>query len=141
MWTALLLIPFDLAARDILHESWSGKNLKRNMALLILVAAILTFVVNSGAKEIALASCLAFAVSATVDTLVYHWLKAKPAYIKMNLSNISGAVTDSLIFPLVAFSAINFSLSGAQASLKIAGGFFWSYILVTLYSFLTRRNH
>lgn len=132
VWTAFILIPFDLASRDVLHEEWSGKSLWPKMGALILLAAVLTYVTNTNAARIAIASASAFAIAATVDALIYHAMRARKPIVKMNASNAFGAVSDSIVFPLIAFGALDPKLSAGQAALKFLGGAFWAFFLVKL---------
>lgn len=133
VWTAFILIPFDLASRDFLHEKWSKKNnLISKMFLLIVTASVLTYATNASAVNVAMASTIAFICAATVDTIVYHLLKSCRTIVKMNASNICSATIDSIIFPLIAFQAINLTLSASQTALKIAGGLLWSLLLARI---------
>lgn len=132
--TAFALIPFDLAARDTLHERWSGDRLALRMFALVSISAALTFAANTGAIRVAVASAVAFALSATGDTVIYQMLRTKRPFVKMNASNVAGAIIDSVAFPLIAFGGLSATLSASQAALKIAGGAIWSFALArTLY--------
>jgi queuosine precursor transporter len=135
--TAFLLIPFDLCARDLLHEQWQGHKLTFCMGLLILAGSVLSFVVSPASFRVSLGSALAFGAGAIVDTGVYAMAHALRRFWKMNLSNLFSSVTDSLIFPLVAFGGTTFNLSAGQALAKFCGGLFWSSLFVW---FLRRRR-
>ena len=137
--TAWVLIPFDLVTRDVLHEKWKGKRLWVRMALLIAGGSALSLLLNVGAWRIALASCLAFGAAGVVDTVVYWLLRGWDRFSKMNISNIFSAVTDSVIFPWVAFGVYDSLLSGSQAGAKFVGGLFWSVIFIRLW--LRREDH
>jgi len=132
VWTAFVLIPFDLASRDALHERWSGDRLALRMFALVAIGAVITFAINASALRIAIASSVAFTLSAIVDTAVYHSLRKRTLMIKMNASNICGAIADSIAFPLIAFGEIIWTLSAQQAGLKILGGAAWSLALARL---------
>lgn len=133
LWlTAFILIPFDLTTRDLLHEAWNGRNLKFKMFLLITSGSILTYAVNSSALMIAVASSMAFLISGIIDTAVYEALKTKDRLVKMTASNVGSSITDSLIFPIVAFGVIDVSLFASQSISKSTGGFLWSLLLVKL---------
>lgn len=137
--TATVLIPFDLTARDVLHERWSeaGK-LRLRMALLVLSGSAITAAMNIGAARVAIASAVAFAVAATVDAVVYSAAANRSRMFRMNASNAASATLDSVVFPLIAFGAIEPALSASQAMLKVAGGAAWAFLLGRV---LSRRNH
>lgn len=130
VFTAFILIPFDLAARDILHDRWRGNALVPRMVTLIATASVITFAVNASALNIAIASTAAFVSAASIDTAVYHLLRDKSRLMRMNASNACSAVVDSIVFPMVAFGSLEAILSAAQSSLKFIGGFAWSIALV-----------
>lgn len=132
VFTALALIPFDLASRDVLHDQWSGHGLKLKMFLLIATGSIITFAVNASALRVAIASTVAFATAAAVDTAVYQLLHDKSKLVRMNASNTLSAIVDSIVFPLVAFGGLSLTLSGTQAVLKILGGLVWAAVLVRI---------
>lgn len=128
IFTAWVLIPFDLVTRDILHDRWHGAALVRRMGLLILAGSLLTCVASWEAKQVALASFAAFAAAGTVNALVFHRLLRRTRYFRMNASNLAAASVDSIVFPLVAFgvSGTSLSLCVAQAASKFIGGLLWS---------------
>jgi hypothetical protein len=80
------------------------------------------------AGRIAFASCLAFAVAATVDAVVYQLAHRWAWFERSNLSNIFGAGADSLVFQTTAFG-FSFPFIFAQFTAKTAGGLVWSYLL------------
>lgn len=128
--TAFLLIGFDLTARDHLHDVWSGKHLVRNMVLLIGAGSALTIMINRGAGQIAVASFVAFAVSASVDTVTYQRLLGKTRLVRVNGSNVFSAIADSILFPLLAFGwppMVGVMLG--QVLAKVGGGFLWSVVV------------
>ena len=134
-FTAWVLIPFDLVTRDVLHERWSkakGGWVLR-MVLLIAAGSILTAALSWDARRIALASFVAFAAAGTVNTAVYHWLRAKGRMLRMNTSNLFAAVVDSIIFPVIAFwPGVDPWLCAGQAGSKFFGGLFWSWLFVRI---------
>ncbi len=125
---AFLLIGLDLTARDQLHEAWRGKNLLLKMALLIAAGSLLSYALNRDAGPVALASFVAFASAASVDTLVYHLLGEYPRLWRINGSNIPSAAVDSLVFVPLAFGTFLWPIILGQVTAKIAGGFFWSLL-------------
>lgn len=126
---AFLFIGLDLTARDTLHERWQGRNLTRNMALLILTGSVLSALLNINALPIAIASCVAFAAVGVVDTLVYALIRDRTRFIRVNGSNVVSAMVDSFLFPVLAFGAFLPAIFIGQWIAKIAGGFIWSWIL------------
>lgn len=136
VWTAVVLIPFDLFSRDLLHEAWHGRQLRLKMAALVAAGSLLSFALSFAAWRVALASCLSFALAATTDTLVYSLMAARSRRARMIVSNSASAVVDSIAFPLVAFGALSLALSAAQALMKVGGGFAW----VGLYFALKRAR-
>jgi uncharacterized PurR-regulated membrane protein YhhQ (DUF165 family) len=126
---AFLFIGLDLTSRDKLHETWSKKGLVWKMALLIAVGSFLSWVFNQGVAKIAIASFVAFAVSAIVDTAVYSMLHAQPRWIRINGSNIPSALVDSLIFPTLTFGSFMPWIVAGQFAAKVLGGLLWMIIL------------
>ncbi len=122
---AFFLIGLDLSLRDYLHECWK-ENLKRNMALLICVGSGLTILLNLNALQIAMASAAAFGISALLDALVYHKLLNHPYLVRSNSSNLLGSLTDSILFPVLAFGGFPVWIIAGQFAAKLMGGFIWS---------------
>src|SRR5437868_6983528 len=94
---SFLLIALDLTTRDRLHEMWHRRGLVWKMGVLIASGSILSFALNAGAGQIALASFLAFAGAALVDTFVFSRLWRKKWLVRSNLSNVASAAVDSLL--------------------------------------------
>lgn len=126
---AFLLVAFDLVSRDALHERWHHQHLKLKMLLLIGAGAILSYLVNRGAGQIAIASFVAFLLTGIADTLVYHFLRNKPKLIKVNGSNLASAAVDSIAFPTLAFGSFIPWVILGQFLAKVLGGYIWSLIL------------
>lgn len=130
---AFLFIGLDLTARDALHDKWHNNHLVRNMASLIATGSILSWILNKGAGQIALASFLSFALAVTVDTIVYGLLNDYPKMIKINGSNIPSAAVDSISFPLLAFGwPPLIPIMIGQFLAKVLGGAMWSIVLMKL---------
>lgn len=138
IFNAFVFIGLDLSARDTLHTRWQGRNLARNMALLIITGSVISAALNAQAGQIALASCLAFAAAGIADTLVYTLLGERSRLVKMNGSNLVSAAVDSFIFPLIAFGSILPAIVLGQWVAKVAGGFIWSIILN---AYQEKNNH
>ena len=126
---AFLLIGLDLSLRDRLHDAW-GEGLVWKMGLLILTGSGLTILLNLEAMQIAIASAVAFGVSAAGDAVVYQKLKDRIFLFRSNGSNIVGSLLDSMIFPILAFGwpPLWWIVLG-QFVAKVAGGGIWSWIL------------
>jgi hypothetical protein len=123
---AFLFIGLDLTARDRLHDAWRGDRLFVKMALLIAAGSILSYALNRDAGQIALASFVAFAAAAIVDTVVYQLLGGYPRWLRVNGSNIPSAAVDSIIFPTLAFGSFLLPIVLGQFLAKTLGGFVWS---------------
>ena len=127
---ALVFIAFDITARDQLHEAWGHNHLLPKMAALILAGSALSAVFNLAALPIAIASCVAFGVSATLDGITYALLKDRERLLKINGSNVVSALADSLIFPALAFGfPLLWPIVLGQFLAKVLGGLVWSLLL------------
>lgn len=127
---ALLFIGLDLTTRDRLHEAWRGRGLAWKMAALIAAGSLLSAALNRAAGPIALASFVAFAVSASVDALTYHALRGRAYTVKVNGSNVLSAAADSLIFPALAFGLpLLWWVVVGQFAAKVVGGALWAWVL------------
>jgi uncharacterized PurR-regulated membrane protein YhhQ (DUF165 family) len=124
---AFLFIGFDLVCRDVLHDAWRT-GLKWKMSGLILVGGLLTYLINVDARQIAIASTVAFASAGLADTIIYHLLRHRPRLFRMNVSNVAAALVDSVLFLTIAFgwSPVILSLVVAQWGVKVLGGGIWS---------------
>lgn len=126
---AFLLIGAELVLRDVMHESLS----KTKMLSIVVIAGIISFLINAESRNIAIASFMAIVVSCLVDYCVFH--KTKGTWIKRsNTSNFFSGFTDSLIFPLIAFGVFNPYIFFSQWLAKFAGGFMWTLLLKNLMS-------
>lgn len=125
---AFVFIGLNLAARDRLHDLW-GRQVGRNMLLLIAAGGVLSYALNAGAARIALASVAAFALSETADALLYHARRHRPFLERSNTSNVLGALLDSLVFPVLAFGGFPLTIILLQFAAKTLGGLVWSLLL------------
>lgn len=126
---SFVFIGLDLSSRDQLHELWHNRGFTYKMGSLILAGSCLSWLLNQNARAIAIASFIAFLVTAIVDTLVYMILYKKHYLIKVNGSNLISGLADSIIFPTLAFGTfIPFVVLG-QFLCKLFGGAVWSIIL------------
>lgn len=131
---AFLLVGLVLTTRDRLNDAW-GANRVRNMAALILAGsgisylAAITLTPSSTPHElvakIALASCVAFAASESLDWITYRALRARPWLERATSSNVVGAIFDSVIFVSIAFG-FDLYIVVAQIGAKVAGGYLWA---------------
>jgi hypothetical protein len=134
IYNAFILIGLDLTTRDRLHDVWRGR-LVRNMSLLIATGSALSYIaglwLGTGpfVGRIALASAVAFAAAALTDSLLYHWLRARPWYERVNQSNLGGAAADSFVFVALWPFGFNFTLAFTLFAAKVAGGVVWSFVL------------
>lgn len=129
--TAVVLMPADFLARDILHHRWEARGkVAMRMGLLIAGSAVCTYLCNPAASSVAIASAVAFAVAGSVDALVYAVGHKHTRFVRMNTSNVVGAISDSIVFPIIAFGGFSIVLSLSQAALKILGGLILSTIFL-----------
>ena len=129
IFTALFLVPFDFVIRCLFHETWKGMELFLKLGALVLIASVLTYVINRDSLNIALGSACGF-ISAQIAAGIFYQLTIKRNYfIKVNGSDAVGILIDSIIFQIVAFEIIIPSITLSQFLLKIVGGFFWYWII------------
>lgn len=125
---AFLFVGFNLTARDHLHDAWNGRNLRRNMTLLILSGAVLSALFGAG--RIAAASFVAFAISEAVDAVVYQRLGNRVKLVQVNGSNVFSAAVDSAVFPALAFGwPLLWMVMAGQFVAKVGGGAVWSLVI------------
>lgn len=121
---SFLLIGMDLTLRDWLQAQVS----RWSMLVLIGVSGLLSYLLNPASGMIAVASFVAFTVSAIIDYFVFtiakgSWLR------KANTSNSAGAIVDSLLFPTIAFGSFMPTVVLLQVAAKIAGGSLFAWLL------------
>ena len=135
--TAFAIIPFDLVARDVLHDRWRGDHLYSRMAALVALGAVLSAVIDLAAWRIALASFAAFVLSGWCATLVYEACHRRGLRItaRVSVASALSALVDSLVFPFIAFGALVPSIVAAQWGAKVAGSVLWG----ALYAILVAR--
>ena len=71
---------------------------------------------------------MAFLAAGVVDAIVYQRLLKKSRFVRVNGSNVFGALIDSLVFPTVAFGAFLPLIVLGQFAAKVSGGFVWSLV-------------
>ena len=129
IFTALFLIPFDFVMRCMFHETWKGKELLFKLGGLTLAASVLTYFINRDALNIAAGSAVGFIAAQILAGIFYQWAIKKAYWIKVNGSDLFGIVTDSIVFQLVAFASVDFSITLSQTILKLVGGIAWYYVI------------
>lgn len=125
---AFLFIGFDFILRDKLQDLWAGRGLALKMGALIGAGSLITFFLNPAAARIAVASCVAFAASTSVDWGIYTLVRRRPWMVRANISSFFAAAADSFIFPTLAFGAFLPRIVLAQWLAKVAGGVLWSLV-------------
>lgn len=128
------------AARDVMQEKFT----RWQLAVVIVIGALITWLINPAAQAIAIASAVAFLVSAIADWAAYSalhrqaWLFEKLGansadgtgiLVKSNGSNVVGAAVDSVLFPTLAFGAFLPTIIALQFVAKVGGGAVWSLII------------
>lgn len=122
---AFMLIGLDLTLRDVMQDRFN----RWQLAGVILAGGAITWLVNPAAKHIAIASAVAFLVSAIADWATYTALRSKPWLVRSNGSNVVGAAVDSVIFPTLAFGSFLPHIIALQFAAKVGGGAIWSLLL------------
>lgn len=130
LWvSSFILIPFDFVVRCILHEKWEGGSLVSRLFIITFLACAITYSMNKSYENIAISSAAGFTSAQVTSGLFYQLSKGKSYFFKVNLSDLLAITTDSILFQLIAFSAINPFITIGQIAVKFAGGLLWYYIL------------
>ena len=130
IFTAGAFVGLDLTVKDRLQDKWTHSGLVWRMGALILAGSVISWVLNRNAGRIALASFVAFAVSSSIDAVIYALVKGE-RWRKVGWSNLGGAISDSILFPALAFGwPPDPVIVYGQMTAKLAGGLFWSLILI-----------
>lgn len=124
---SFVFIGLDLFLRDRLHDQWNGD--PRKLGALIVVAGVISYLLNPATGFIAVASVVAFCASMVADAAVYQFLRDKPWLIRVNGSNAAGALVDSVLFPTIAFGSLLPTIVLMQFAAKFGGGAVWAWIL------------
>lgn len=129
-YTAGALIGLDLTAKDRLQDKWK-RGMIWKMGLLISFGSCLSWMLNRNAGRIALASFVAFGVSATGDAIAYAKWRHLEQWRRVSISNLIGAVLDSVLFPLIAWGwPLDVSIVYGQMAAKVTGALIWALILI-----------
>jgi uncharacterized PurR-regulated membrane protein YhhQ (DUF165 family) len=129
IFTSLFLIPFDFVIRCMFHEQWKGKELIIKLGLLVLIASIITYVINKNSLNIALGSCFGFIMAQIFAGIFYQAFIKESYFIKVNGSDFIGIIVDSIVFQTIAFNFVDIKISISQILLKVLGGLFWYWII------------
>jgi uncharacterized PurR-regulated membrane protein YhhQ (DUF165 family) len=98
------------------------------MCALILFTGVITYLLNSAAQQIAIASAISFTLAALADWLTFRTVAG--TWMRRNLAgNSVGAAVDSLLFPTIAFGSLMPAIVLAQFAAKVAGGAAWGWML------------
>lgn len=128
--SSFLLIPFDFVCRCLIHEKLSGKRLFLTLSALTLAAAVITYIINRDALNIALGSIAGFTAAQIMAGYFYQQVKQSGSwFFKVNISDLIAIVFDSIAFQLVAFSVFSPLVMGGQVIIKFAGGLLWFFII------------
>lgn len=122
---AFVLIGLDLTMRDVMQERLT----RVQLAGVIVAGGFVTWLANPAARNIAIASAVAFIVAALADWAAYSALRSRSWFVRSNGSNIVGAAVDSVIFPTLAFGVFLPAIIALQFLAKVAGGALWSLML------------
>ncbi|WP_216071851.1 VUT family protein, partial [Acinetobacter baylyi] len=109
------------------HDQWNGD--PRKLGALIVVAGVISYLLNPATGFIAVASVVAFCASMVADAAVYQFLRDKPWLTRVNGSNAAGALVDSVLFPTIAFGSLLPAIVLMQFAAKFSGGAIWAWIL------------
>ncbi len=129
IFTALFLIPFDFVMRCVFHETWKGFELIAKMFILVLVAGVITYLINHETHKIAVASIIGFTAAQIFAGFMYQISIKKSYLLKVNTSDAIGIIVDSISFQLFAFGTVNWYIFSSQFMLKIIGGLFWYWVI------------
>lgn len=134
---AFFLIPIDFILRDGLQDLlYKEKNNNREVWLhllgLIIIGGLISYLMNSTVRNIALASAVAFIVSSIIDSIVYSLLLKRSKLIRINISNFFSLISDSILFPTIAFGGLFPLLVFKQSFAKIFGSIIWTLLLLPI---------
>lgn len=122
---SFVFIGLDLSLRDMWHER---RGLRGSIAL-VFVSGVISYTVNPAMGMIAVASFAAFTLSGLADAIVYQRLNSMSYIFRANGSNVTGALVDSIVFPVVAFGGFPIEIIVGQIVAKVAGGALWGALI------------
>lgn len=103
-------------ARDYVHELTARPRLW--CAAVVALGAVLAYVLSS--PQLAVASGVAFAVSESIDLIVFDRLRRAGFLVSSTSSNVAGAIVDTLVFVPLAGFALTWSSASGQVVGKLA---------------------
>jgi uncharacterized PurR-regulated membrane protein YhhQ (DUF165 family) len=124
MVMGFVFIGGDLVIRDVLHERWTHRKALK-LGALIMTGGIISALLNAEAVRVAIASSVAFMAAATADAIVYQLAMRWPRIVRVNTSNVVGAIVDSAVFPLILFGGFAPVATLGMSLTKILGGAAW----------------
>jgi uncharacterized PurR-regulated membrane protein YhhQ (DUF165 family) len=127
MTQGFLFIGGDLVIRDALHERWTRHKVWK-LGALIVTGGLLSALLNAEAIRVAVASSVAFMAAATADAIVYQFAMRWPRIVRVNTSNVAGAIVDSVVFPTILFGGFAPIATLGMSLTKILGGAAWGAI-------------
>ena len=135
-WVIPITTSVCVAANMMLRDRvFCGKGLKFSAAIAA-AAGLCTFAINHGALTVAIASFTAVVVGAFVAGGAFKLLKNKVAIEKARpIANTCSAVTDSLIYPTIAFMTFLPLVSVEMFASKFLSVLFYTYIINKFFNF------
>ena len=135
-WVIPITTSVCVAANMMLRDRvFCGKGLKFSAAIAA-AAGLCTFAINHGALTVAIASFTAVVVGAFVAGGAFKLLKNKVAIEKARpIANTCSAVTDSLIYPTIAFMTFLPLVSVEMFASKFLSVLFYTFIINKFFNF------
>jgi queuosine precursor transporter len=120
---------FFLIGLDLTLRNWLALKLTSiQMLILIAASAGLSYLLNPASGQIAMASFVAFGVSALADWMTFATIPGR--WLRKCLGGVAvGAAIDSIIFPTLAFGALMPVVILAQFAAKTSGGYLWALMM------------
>lgn len=134
------IVPFTtcvcVAANMMLRDRvFCDRGLKFSMAIAA-IAGLCTFILNSDALTVAIASFVAVVTGSFVSGLVFELLKNKLVIEKARpIANTCSAVSDSLLYPTIAFMAFLPVISMEMFVSKFLSVLFYTFIINKFFNF------
>ena len=134
-WVIPITTSVCVAANMMLRDRvFCGKGLKFSAAAA--AAGLCTFAINHGALTVAIASFTAVVVGAFVAGWAFKLLKNKVAIEKARpIANTCSAVTDSILYPTIAFMAFLPFVSVEMFASKFLSVLFYTFIINKFFNF------
>lgn len=135
-WVIPITTSVCVAANMMLRDRvFCGKGLKFSAAIAA-AAGLCTFAINHGALTVAIASFTTVVVGAFVAGGAFKLLKNKVAIEKARpIANTCSAVTDSILYPMIAFMAFLPFVSVEMFASKFLSVLFYTFIINKFFNF------